>query len=36
MDDMNELFYQQPYVKEFDAVVTGRHIDALLGVYWWD
>ena len=23
MDDMNELFYQQPYVKEFDAVVTG-------------
>ena len=23
MDDKNELFYQQPYVKEFDAVVTG-------------
>ena len=20
----------------FDAVVTGDHIDALLGVYWWD
>lgn len=23
MDDKNELFYIQPYVKEFDAVVTG-------------
>ena len=20
----------------FDVIVTGRHIDALLGVYWWD
>jgi alanyl-tRNA synthetase len=23
MDDMNELYYQIPYVREFDAVVTG-------------
>lgn len=23
MDDMNELYYQMPYVREFDAVVTG-------------
>ena len=23
MDEMNELYYRLPYVKEFDAVVTG-------------